>query len=191
MDVNKVLLDYEDESEIPETVDRNSKFRYSVINTAVGYVAKLTHLAVNHKPYTGRGCYFSSATINFFTSSPDSFDVIIELSDGTKIELTDEETLFLVVMNGKYGGGRVVLCPSAILNDGLLDVCIMHGPAGTRELVSFIKHAIVKNGAHVYKKNYSCFRGKSMKIVARNGQQEANHDIDGNHAASESTEELK
>ena len=78
MDVNKVLLDYESEDEIPETEERNQKFRYSVINTAVGYIAKITHRAVHHKPYFGSGCYISSATVNFFTSSTERFDVIIE-----------------------------------------------------------------------------------------------------------------
>ena len=124
MDVNKVLLDYENEDDIPETEDRNAKFRYSVINAAVGFIAKVTHLAVNHKPYVGSGCYASSAIVNFFKSSTENFDVIIQKSDGSLIELKNEETLLLVVMNGKYGGGRIVICPSAILNDGLLDVCM-------------------------------------------------------------------
>ena len=183
MDVNKVLLDYENEDDIPETEDRNAKFRYSVINTAVGYIAKVTHLAVNHKPYVGSGCYASSAIVNFAKNSTEFFDVIIEKSDGSLIELKNEETLFLVVMNGKYGGGRFVLCPSAILNDGLLDVCMQHGPAGTKELAKFMKHAIVKKGAHIYKDNYSCFRGKSMKIVSRNGN------ISADSAASGAKEE--
>ena len=167
MDVNKVLLDHEDEIEIPAE-QRNAKFRYSVINAAVGFIAKITHLAVKHKKYMGKGCYISSATVNFFTSSSENFDIEIEKADGDKIALTNEETMYLVVMNGKFGGGRVVLCPSAILNDGLLDVCMQHGPAGTRQLASFIKHAIAKKGAHIYKDNYSCFRGKAIKIINRN-----------------------
>ena len=49
----------------------------------------------------------------------------------------------MLVVNGKYGGGRVVMCPSAILNDGLLDLVMQAGPAGTRELAKFIKSGIV------------------------------------------------
>lgn len=46
MDANKVLLDYENEADIPVTVDKASKFRYSIINAAVGYIAKVVHNAV-------------------------------------------------------------------------------------------------------------------------------------------------
>ena len=124
MDVNKVLLDYESEDEIPDTEERNQKFRYSVINAAVGYIAKVVHKAGYHKPYTGSGCYVSSATYNFFTTSTEHFDIDIVLSDGSAIELRNEETLYLIAMNGKYGGSRIVMCPSAILNDGLVDICM-------------------------------------------------------------------
>lgn len=68
---------------------------------------------------------------------------MITQSDGSEIKLYNEETLFMLVVNGKYGGGRVVMCPSAILNDGLLDLVMQAGPAGTRELAKFIKSGIV------------------------------------------------
>ena len=55
MDINKVLLDCEHEDELSHLteVDRNARFRYSVINAAVGFIAKVAHLAVRHKPYVG------------------------------------------------------------------------------------------------------------------------------------------
>jgi len=46
MDANKVLMDYENEADIPETENRSSKLRYSIINAAVGYVAKIVHNAL-------------------------------------------------------------------------------------------------------------------------------------------------
>ena len=121
MDVNKVLIDYESENEIPESEDRASKFRYSVINASVGYIAKCTHKADSHKPYMGRYCYTSSAIVNFFGNDNETFEVCFEQHDGSRIEFT-EDTMFLVIMNGRYGGGRVPMAPAAILNDGLLDV---------------------------------------------------------------------
>lgn len=77
MDVNKVLLDVEHENEIMEAENRPNQFRYSVINAAVGYIAKCTHKAVDHKPYTGKACYVTSAFANFLTSNSDNFDVLL------------------------------------------------------------------------------------------------------------------
>ena len=167
MDVNKVLLDYEDEADIPETENRAQKFRYSVINAAVGYIAKVTHLAVNHKPFAGKNCYITAATVNFFSTNTENFDLIIEQPDGSRIELPNEESLYLLVQNGKYGGGRCIMCPPALLNDGLLDVCMQHGPAATTEIFKYIKHCLVKKGGHIYKENYACFRGKAIRIVSK------------------------
>lgn len=99
----------------------------------------------------GRLCYISSGFVNFFTSSSEKFDIEIGLSNGEKIKLRDESTMALVAMNGKYGGGRLVLCPSAILNDGLLDLCMQHGPDGFTELAQFVKNCMLMKGAHIYK----------------------------------------
>jgi len=135
MDVNKVLLDVEHEDEIVEVENRPSQFRYSVINAAVGYVAKVTHKAVNHKPYAGKACYITSAIANFLSSNTDNFDVLLQQPDGTRIELLNEETMLLLIMNGKFGGGRVCMSPMALLNDGLLDITLQHGPATVKEIV--------------------------------------------------------
>ncbi len=168
MDVNKVLIDVEDEADIPETEERHSKFRYSVINSGVGLIAKITHSAVYHKPYMGKLCYFTSGCTNAFTSTVDYYDIIIGQPDGSEIELYNEATMYLLVMNGKLGGGRMLLSPHALLNDGLLDITMQHGPAGKREVLKYIKNCVVQKGMMIYKENYACFRGKWVKIVNRN-----------------------
>ena len=76
--------------------------------------------------------------------------------------------MFLVIMNGRYGGGRVPISPAAILNDGLLDVSMQHGPAGTREMLRFVKYCITQRGAHIFRDNYSQFRSKSITITNKN-----------------------
>ena len=140
MDVNKVLIDCENETEIPDTEERHSKFRYSVINSGVGFIAKVTHDAVYHKPYMGKSCYVTSGIVNAVKGAVENFDVIIGQPDGSKIELRNESTLYLLVMNGKLGGGRLLLSPHALLNDGLLDITMQHGPAGKREILKYIKN---------------------------------------------------
>ena len=78
MDVNKVLIDYESEDEIPEHIARQAKFRYSVINASVGYIAKCVHKADSYKPYVGRLCYTSSAVVNFFGNDNETFGIDFE-----------------------------------------------------------------------------------------------------------------
>ena len=78
MDANKVLMDYENEADIPETENRSSKLRYSIINAAVGYVAKIVHNALKQKPYVGRYCYKTSGFTSFFDNELELFDIHIE-----------------------------------------------------------------------------------------------------------------
>ena len=62
--------------------------------------------------------------MNFFTSKSERFDIEVQMSSGKKITVSDVDTMMLVIMNGKFGGGRIVLSPSALLNDGLADLCM-------------------------------------------------------------------
>ena len=139
-----------------------------MINAAVGYIAKCNHVSDGHKPYMGRHCYVSAAVACFFTTQQFDFDFSVEQYDGSRIELPSETSMFLVIMNGRFLGGRVEASPVALLNDGLLDVTMQHGPAGTRELVGFFKTAMAQKGAHIYRDNYSCFRGRSIQITNKN-----------------------
>ena len=78
MDVNKILLDVEHESEIPASEPSDAKFRYSIINAAVGYIAKCVHKAAAHKPYLGSNCYVSAAIANFFTTDVEDLGLLLE-----------------------------------------------------------------------------------------------------------------
>lgn len=120
----------------------------------------------------GKQCYLSSALVNFFTTKAEIFDLVLEQHDGSSIELRDERTMFLMCMNGKYAGGRMPMTPIATLNDGLLDVCLQHGPARAKEMMSFVKNCVAGKGKHVYKDCYAYFRGRSLKIFNKNTRQD-------------------
>ena len=62
MDVNKVLMDAENEDEIP-IEEKTSRMRYSIINASIGFIAKAVHRAKIHKNYVGNLCY---TTAGFF-----------------------------------------------------------------------------------------------------------------------------
>lgn len=165
MDVNKVLVDYEHESEIPECEVRSSQFRYSVINAAIGFIAKVVHKADALKPYTGRGCYKAAGIYNFFKNSAEYFAVSIEQPDGSLIEIPREPTMLTVIMNGKYGGGRIPLTPCAMLNDGLFDMIFQHGPASTQEFLRVCRDVLLSQGDHIYLETQSYFRGRKLRIT--------------------------
>ena len=65
MDVNKMLCDAEDEDEIP-SLDKYSRFRYSATSASLGFLAKVTHNAIHHKPYFGSASYITSGWSSFW-----------------------------------------------------------------------------------------------------------------------------
>ena len=56
------------------------------------------------------------------------------------------------------------MSPVALLNDGLLDVTMHHGPASSMEIVHFMRNALLNGGAHIYRNNFAYFRAKSLRI---------------------------
>ncbi len=76
--------------------------------------------------------------------------------------------MLLLIMNGKFGGGRINMSPMALLNDGLLDITLQHGPANVKEIVNFFRDAAIGRGAHIHRNNYATFRGQLVKIVNQN-----------------------
>lgn len=167
MDLNKIIIDAQREEDIPPD-ERTSRFRYSAINTGVGFVAKSTHKAIAHKPMFGGASYATSGFVNFFTSSAEVFDLEIELCDGSKINLPDEESMVIMANNGRFGGGRIPFTPAALLNDGLFDLLILRGQAGVKEVASFVKSAVVQGGHHVYKPKWTSFRGTKVVFTNKN-----------------------
>ncbi len=56
MDVNQVTLDCDRPDEVP-IHDRKAKVRYSIVNAAIGFLAKVVHKAINLKKYFGGSSY--------------------------------------------------------------------------------------------------------------------------------------
>ena len=84
------------------------------------------------KPYIGSTAYTLSCIREIFRQVDGTFD--IEFDNGKHIE-RDVKTHYLQIYNGKFGGGRILLNPMGIINDGCMEV--MYRP-GDKE------HAIAK-----------------------------------------------
>ena len=58
--------------------------------------------------------------------SADNISVKLELANGTEPMIIDKfPCIMSSVNNGRFAGGELYLCPCALLNDGLLDVCML------------------------------------------------------------------
>ncbi|ADL08975.1 diacylglycerol/lipid kinase family protein [Thermosediminibacter oceani] len=65
------------------------------------------------------------------------------------------------VGNARYYGGGMMICPDALLDDGLLDVCIVNS-IGRMELLRFLPS--VFTGKHKNHPAYEVFRGKKVRV---------------------------
>lgn len=70
-------------------------------------------------------------------------------------------SLFVMVNNGRYGGGGMPITPAAIMNDGLFDIALYNDNLQVTKFHSLISKVIVEQGTHVYDgNNWSQVRGK-------------------------------
>ena len=60
------------------------------------------------------------------------------------------------------------MAPVTLLNDGLLDTCFQHGPAGISDMLKFVKYAINGKGQHIHRDDYAYFRSSSIRITNKN-----------------------
>ena len=73
------------------------------------------------------------------------------------------DTQFLLVYNGKYGGGRMILNPMAILNDGYFELGYYENLIGFKKAVNLFDGA-KKGGTHVWDKNGIIYRIRKLRL---------------------------
>lgn len=90
--------------------------------------------------------------------------------DGQEFE---KNTLLTAVANGKYYGGGILPAPSALLNDGIFDVCFVENMSKIKMLLMFPKYI---KGKHQGTKGVSFYKGRNIKISS---EKEFGVNIDG------------
>jgi diacylglycerol kinase family enzyme len=70
----------------------------------------------------------------------------------------------MLVYNGKYGGGRMVLNPMAILNDGYFEMLFYKNLIGFTACLKLFDGA-KKGGTHIYDNKGSMYRVKKLKLI--------------------------
>jgi len=147
---------------------RASHVRHLVINGAFSIPCRIANGAIKWKKCCGAAAYTIAALGQFCKCSfaNDLYEISI---DGKSIYTAEEplETILIMIHNGKYTGGGMVVDPFAILNDGMLNVSCATNKKNFKmmKLDDTMKKA-KKGGLHAYEENNcSFFRGRKMKVT--------------------------
>jgi hypothetical protein len=92
----------------------------------VGLTAKT---AKPFKPYLGSTAYTAACVIELIRRQLGTFDIEFEGED-KKYKIENLTTQYLQIYNGKFGGGRIMLNPLGLINDGLMELCFRTGNVG-------------------------------------------------------------
>jgi diacylglycerol kinase family enzyme len=125
MDVNKVLIDADDESQIlPE--EKFDRTRFSVSSTAIGFIGRLTNQAGRFKPVFGKSCYIASGLHLLITAGVEVDAYSVEMKQpqdvGETVHIPNYRSAIVFINNSKFSGTGLNFTPCAFLNDGLLDI---------------------------------------------------------------------
>ena len=128
----------------------------------IGFDAEIAQLANQlknrHPNWNTLSAYvYVLATVRKLLSPFSYHDVKIKF-DGQEIH---SKILFIAISNGKFYGGRFKITPEAILDDGLLEVCVVEGMGRLKYLMSIPK---VFKGTHESIRGISFYRAKEIVI---------------------------
>jgi YegS/Rv2252/BmrU family lipid kinase len=128
----------------------------------IGFDAEVTHLANQmkdrHPNWNILSAYiYVFATIKKLLSPFRYHNVKIKI-DGQEIY---SKILFAAIGNGKFYGGRFKITPEAILDDGLLEICVVE-EMGRFKYLSIIPKAF--KGTHASIKGINFYRAKEVVI---------------------------
>lgn len=173
IDMNLVTCDAMSPEDVPAEQKRD-RVRYCIANSAAGLVANVVHKAYSLKQYIGGLAYPLTGLkeVLFDPTEDTAFNLCMEMPDGSEHDIQDLQTSLMFVNNGKFAGGQTCYTPSAMLNDGLLDVVFYErGRPSFLGALSIIAQASFF-GKHVYRDDIRCFRAKAVTIAAKKQDQE-------------------
>jgi len=151
--VKKTICGTEREVDLARVNDR-----YFINIASVGFDADVVYNTVALKKlsmFTSSLAYTSGIFITLFKYRNYELDINI---DGDHLK---DEYLLVAVANGKYYGGGMQPAPEALLDDGLLDVCLVKGMNRAKILRLF---PLYMKGRHEKVKGVSFYRCKRIEI---------------------------
>jgi diacylglycerol kinase family enzyme len=140
-----------------------------LINASLAMPAKIANEAVKYKKCCGKNCY-TVATLQEAALGRLVEDLFTVEVDGVKVtnpSTPKVSTTLLMMFNGKYSGGGMIIDPFAVMNDGLIDMVFIHDQK-TQSLMGvadFLEKAKTKGGSQIYDRTCSFVRGKKIKLT--------------------------
>jgi diacylglycerol kinase (ATP) len=130
-----------------------------LLGACSGLVAEALAVAADIQGFAGRDKYDRAvaATLATFTAYPGRVTI-----DG--VEAHVGPAILANVGGGRHRGGRHTLLPHSVLDDGLLDVCVVGGGMDLRELP-----LLTVSGSHVGHPAVTYGRGRSIRIERTDG----------------------
>lgn len=106
VDVAKVLIDTENEEDLPSGDERMEKCRYMLNNCGIGVHARATKTAVPFKKWFGTKSYEAALLWESIGTRTDSFEFFV---DGVGVQDHAIDTNFIMISNSMFIGWGYVL----------------------------------------------------------------------------------
>ena len=141
-----------------------------MINSAIAMPAKIANTAIPMKSCCGNKSYelatlWEACKGNF---RADAYELTIDDKPVAQVGNGIQTTL-LMVCNGKFTGGGMVINPFATINDGLCDVTWISDPAinNLMGVAGMLGDAKKHGGTQAYKGQNTYMRGRKIKVDYR------------------------
>ncbi len=157
--------------------------QYFINVAGIGFdVEVLNQLESIRKFFSGTLAYVLSVLKTLISYK---FKNVTLILDDQQIE---REILLVAIGNGRYYGGGMMITPSALVDDGYFDICIINKLSKLRILKLF---PTIFKGTHIHEPEVECFRAKRVKIVSEDIAINCDGEIIGNTPISFSIADFK
>ncbi len=134
-----------------------SRVQYFVNECQLGIGAHVVKsVSCRHKRFGGFLAFGWKTIVAAIGENAHSY--VMSLDDGPEIMVP---LLGLIIANGAYTGGGMHIAPAALLDDGFVDVLMIHDQTVRERLRGFMK---VYSGKHLENGNFSCTRARKLTI---------------------------
>lgn len=128
VDTIRVLIDHDKEENLPANEERMNFCRHMLSNASLSMPARIADGASSFKGCFGTSAFSLSTYLQAFSCgfTEDMYQLSI---DDKPYSPTGVNTALMMINNGKYTNGGMIINPFAAINDGLIDITWISDPA--------------------------------------------------------------